>query len=44
MARAHAVGGKHAEVVALSWMQVHQGEMGQIRVQDLGYDGSVPGG
>lgn len=44
MAGAHAVGGKHAEIVALSWMQVHQGEMGQIRVQELGYDGSVPGG
>lgn len=44
VARAHAVGGKHAEVVALSWMQVHQGEVAQVRVQDLGRDGSVPGG
>lgn len=44
VARAQAVGSKHAEVVGLGWTQIHQSQLGQLRVQDLSDDCSVPGG
>lgn len=43
-ARAQTVGGKNAEVVGLGWTQVHQSQLGQLRVQDLSDDCCVPGG
>lgn len=44
VARAQAVSGKHAEVVGLGWTQVHQSQLGQLRVQDRSDGCSVPGG
>lgn len=43
-ARAHAVGGEHAQVVGPGRTQVHQGQLGQLWVRDLGDDRGVPGG